>query len=59
LPVRRAERHGAPLARFEGGGGMIIGQAWVRAIPQEIERLSPAAVEMMHATKANKPGCLT
>lgn len=37
---------------------MIIVEGWVRATPQEIERLRPAAVEMMRATKANEPGCL-
>ena len=37
---------------------MIIVEGWVRASPEEIERLRPAAVEMMRATKANEPGCL-
>lgn len=37
---------------------MIIVEGWVRMEPVEIERLRPAAVEMMRATKADEPGCL-
>lgn len=37
---------------------MIVVEGWVRMDPAEIERLRPAAVEMMRATRANEPGCL-
>lgn len=37
---------------------MIIVEGWVRLAAGEIERLRPAAVEMMRATKAAEPGCL-
>jgi quinol monooxygenase YgiN len=37
---------------------MIIVEGWVRLQPGEIERLRPAAIEMMRATKALEPGCL-
>jgi len=37
---------------------MIVVEGWVRMDAAEIERLRPAAVEMMRATKANEPGCL-
>lgn len=37
---------------------MIIVEGWVRASAEEVERLRPAAVQMMRATKAEEPGCL-
>lgn len=37
---------------------MIVVEGWVRMDAAEIERLRPAAVEMMRATKAEEPGCL-
>ena len=37
---------------------MIVVEGWVRMDAAEIERLRPAAIEMMRATKAKEPGCL-
>lgn len=37
---------------------MIIVEGWVRLAAEEMERLRPAALEMMRQTKASEPGCL-
>lgn len=37
---------------------MIIVEGWVRLAAAEMERLRPAAVEMVRQTKASESGCL-